>query len=375
VLSTIKQYAKNIIGWKTNRKLVVISVDDYGNVRLASSKARENIDNAGYKAAGFFDKYDTLETREDLEALYEVLSSVKDVHGNNAVMTPFAVPCNIDFEKMASENFGRYHYELLPETYAKLEEIDKLSYEGTWQMWNEGMRKGLMAPQFHGREHLSLKVFEEKLKERDQELLTVLQNRSFTALTSTVSNHIGQTSAFGFWDFKDNYKFKSIIEDGLNAFEKVYGYRSVCFNAPAGSEHRIIYNYLKEGGVKFVDTPLIKKEHQGFGKYKVRFNYTGKTDSSGIKLVVRNVVFEPTEDSKVKCIDLALNQIAAAFRWGKPAIISSHRVNFCGYIDPNNRKIGLTALKELLTKIVQRWPDVEFISAEQLGNIIENGNE
>jgi len=31
---------KNIWGWRTSRKIVVFSVDDYGNVRLDSRQAR-----------------------------------------------------------------------------------------------------------------------------------------------------------------------------------------------------------------------------------------------------------------------------------------------------------------------------------------------
>jgi len=65
-----------------------------------------------------------------------------------------------------------------------------------------------------------------------------------------------------------------------------------------------------------------------------------------------------------------MKQIEAAFLWNKPAIISSHRVNFCGHIDENNRKKGLTSLKQLLDEIVKRWPDVEFMSADELGDTI-----
>ena len=54
---------KNIWGWKTQRKIVVISVDDYGNVRLDSSKARSKMDKEGLKAHTIFDALDTLETR------------------------------------------------------------------------------------------------------------------------------------------------------------------------------------------------------------------------------------------------------------------------------------------------------------------------
>ena len=65
-----------------------------------------------------------------------------------------------------------------------------------------------------------------------------------------------------------------------------------------------------------------------------------------------------------------MQQIEAAFRWNLPANISSHRVNFCGHIDPKNRETGLKALKELLDAIVKRWPEVEFMSSDQLGDLI-----
>src|SRR5690606_4063371 len=144
---------KNICGWKTKRKIIVFSVDDYGNVRLNSKKARENLDKAGLKVSSRFDMYDTLETRNDLEELYKVLSSVKDKKGDSAIFTPYVLPCNINFEAMAIEGNVYYIYESLPETFNKLSLSDPQSYEGAWALWREGIDKGLMKPQFHGREH------------------------------------------------------------------------------------------------------------------------------------------------------------------------------------------------------------------------------
>src|SRR6056297_1142155 len=86
---------KNLLGWRTNRKIVVFAVDDYGNVRLHSKEAREQLDREGYPAQNRFDAFDTLETRGDLEMLYNTLQLVEDKNGRNAVFTPLAVPCNI----------------------------------------------------------------------------------------------------------------------------------------------------------------------------------------------------------------------------------------------------------------------------------------
>ena len=102
---------KNILGWKTKRKIVVFSVDDYGNIRVNSKAARANMDDAGMKIYSRFDLLDTLETKADLAALYKVLDSVKDKNGRAAVFTPFALPCNIDFERMAAENYEQYRYD------------------------------------------------------------------------------------------------------------------------------------------------------------------------------------------------------------------------------------------------------------------------
>lgn len=88
--------------------------------------------------------------------------------------------------------------------------------------------------------------------------------------------------------------------------------------------------------------------------------------STGKVTLVRNVVFEPTDERSIDWGAYTLKQIEAAFRWRQPAIISSHRVNFCGQINPQNRAQGLAALRTLLRKIVERWSEVEFVSIAEL---------
>lgn len=361
---------KNILGWRTKRKIVVFSVDDYGNVRLDSRQARMNMDLAGLKTFSRFDVLDTLETREDLELLFEALSSVKDKNGRFAVFTPFAVPCNIDFERLAEENYQQYHYELLPLTYEKLSGLQPGAYEGAWPLWQEGIEKGLMAPQFHGREHLNLRVFEEKLAQKDLEFMTALKNRSYTSISESEHPQINYSAAFDFWKFEESIKFDIIIKEGLAEFEKIFGYRAIHFTPPGGRDHPIIHKALFEAGIKYIDTPLINSEHQGEGNYRKVLNYTGKRNKLGQIFIVRNAVFEPTAKRSYDWVNFTMNQIEAAYQWNRPAVISSHRVNFCGHIDPKNREEGIRTLKTLLQKIVQRWPDVEFMSTADLCNLI-----
>ena len=86
--------------------------------------------------------------------------------------------------------------------------------------------------------------------------------------------------------------------------------------------------------------------------------------------MVRNVVFEPTQDRGLDWVNFTMKQIERAFRWNRAAIISSHRVNFCGHIDPKNREKGLDSLRKLLHEIVKKWPDVEFMAADELGDYL-----
>ena len=70
-----------------------------------------------------------------------------------------------------------------------------------------------------------------------------------------------------------------------------------------------------------------------------------------------------------------MRRINIAFRWNKPAVICSHRINFMGALDEKNRNDNLLLLKDLLRHIKKTWPDVEFMTSDQLGDLIAGGEE
>jgi hypothetical protein len=358
---------KNLVGWKTKRKIVVFSIDDYGNVRLDSKKARDNMFAKGLKASSRFDLYDTLETEEDLLALYDTLSSVKDKNGNHPVFTAFAVCANINFERMRESGYSEYIYEELPATFQKLK-----GYENVWSLWQEGMQQKLLIPQFHGREHLNVKVLMKNLVSKNEELFISLDNRSYSALNKLDYNITPYVAAFDFNEFNENEQLKLIIEDGLNIFNRVFGFKAKHFN-PCGNHgiSETLEPSLLAGGINYIDTERFKQEHLGNGAFGSRvFNYTGKKNKLGQVYLVRNCVFEPTEKRGVDWVNFCLKQVEASFRWNQAANISSHRVNYCGHIDPQHRKEGLNALGQLVKGIVDRWPDVEFMTSDELGDLI-----
>lgn len=367
---TIFNNVKNLTGWKTSRKLVVFSVDDYGNLRVDSKEARKNLDKQGLKAFDRFDIHDTLETRGDLEMLFETLISVRDINGKNPVFTAYSVPCNINFETMAENDYTEYVYEKLPVTFKKMALRHGEVYDNTWEIWKQGMDQNLIKPQFHGREHFNLKVFKEKLNNRDKEVLESLKNNSYTSISNTGYSSIIFSESFAFWDFNDIKSFPEILSSGLQEFYDVFGYRAEVFTPPAQQFPKELESQLRDYGLISIDKPFIHKRHIGEAKYKYEHNTTKFNKENDLSILVRNVVFEPNLDTQTDWVDYTLKQIEAAFRWNKPANISTHRLNFSGFVSESNRYNSLKSLKKLLFEIKKRWKDVEFISANELAKMI-----
>ena len=358
-------HIKNIGGWSSKRRLVVFAVDDYGNVRLDSAEAGRRIAAAGVPLTHFMDRLDTLETSSDLESLFEVLDRFRDQAGSPPVFTAYTLTANPDFAELRS-GCGDYRFLNLKETFDDASSRQPANYAGTWSLWSEGIARGLIFPQFHGREHYNLEVLRHKLGRKSRDLLINLANDSLVGLTSEDNlPGLHYTRSFA-WNADTDFRLQAeTLKSGLELFEQLFGFRSLTFAPPALTLHPSLHPVLIEEGVRAIDRNRV--ENAG-GRGMTR-NKLGQKTRSNLITLVRNVVFEPTT-SPATAVARALQQIQAAFFWNKPAIISSHRVNFCGQIDESNRKQGLEALQSLIQEILARWPDVKFLTAEELTRLI-----
>ena len=365
----LANHLKNIRGKKIKRKLLAFAVDDYGNIRVANLKAKENLLQKGVKLDNRFDHFDALDTRDDYEMLFDVLSFVKDKNSNPAIFTPYALPCNTDYQRAIESDC--FIPENLDVTYKRLSSHNK-AYEGAFELLLEGIHHKLIKPQFHGREHLNVNLFNALLKDKNPLLLANIENQSLAGIPNHPSYpKVGFNQAFAFWKEEEIELHIEILKDGLERFEQVYGYKSIIFTPPAQQIHADLYAYVGSLGVKGIDKVRATMRHKGEGVYVKERNILGEKGLGNTMSIVRNCVFEPT-DRDIDWVDFTFKQIEAAFFWGKPAIVSSHRVNFCGHIDPVNRKNGLIALKSLLDKVVKKWPDVEFVSVDELVHVMNS---
>lgn len=374
---TLKQkLAKNYInalGWKTNRKLLVIESDDWGAVRMPSKKVYEKLLAANIQVDNsYFDRNDSLESVSDLQNLYEVLSSIMDIHGNPAVITAFSVVANPDFEKIKENEKKSYIYEPVSETYKRHTHTN-----GSLELFKEGSEKRLLYPQFHGREHLHPLRWMEAINSISLKENIAFDNQAFIGAHKPDDIYhypLGYMAAFNWLNVQETEQQKTIIEDGLKIFKQLFGFEPISFVASQSIWGDEINSSLSGRGVKMVVGQQLCPIGQG--KNKLVNNKWGKKNNLGQIYWRRNCTFEPARNQDYDWVNRCMKEIEIAFRWGKPAVINSHRVNYIGSIFPENRDQSLKKLKNLLTEVQKRWPDVEFIDTERLAhNMIADLNK
>ena len=358
----------NIPGWRTKSHILVIESDDWGSIRMPSKKVYDELLSYGLHVnRDPYCCYDNLATVDDLTALYEVLQSVKDKNGRNAVLTANAVVANPVFHKIKESGYTEYYYEPFTETLKR-----NPSHEGVYEMWKQGIDAGVFHPQFHGREHLNVKKWLKVLQSGEEATCLAFEKGTF-GLTSTVAPSIttNYMGAFDSCEPDDLSFYKDSITEGLRMFKELFGYNSESFIATTYTWSPKIEPFLMDNGVKYLQGMIHQRVPVDGGNsftYK-KNNFTGRKSDAGLTYVTRNCFFEPSQltiDSVSDC----LRRIAIAFRWGKPAVIGAHRVNFIGNIVESNRKNNLKALATLLKQVVNKYPDVEFMSTDELGRII-----
>lgn len=363
-------HLKNLPGWRTGRKIVVLESDDWGSIRMPSRSVYKKLLDAGLDLNGGdglrYSLYDSLEASSDLELLYEVLYSARDYYNASAVLTANSVVANPDFERIRVSDFQQYYYEPVSETLKKYK-----GSENTLKLWKEGINNRVFIPQFHGREHLNVSVWMNALRMKDTETLLAFNEGMWAFLPrSSIYTGLEYEAAFQLSVLSKLDEHIEILNDGIELFEKQLGYKAEYFVPPNGRINNKLNSACYRNGIKFRSASNIQQEPIGNGKNRRVLHWLGQKESNGIRYIIRNCVFEPSKPGK-DWVDSCLNDIKAAFRWGKPAIITTHRVNFIGVHDVSNRDNGLRELTRLLRTILKKWPDIEFMVANQLGDLME----
>lgn len=354
----------NMRGWRTSRKIIVIESDDWGTVRMPDIKTRSYLISK-YPAqtwSNTYDKVDNLANADDLSALYEVLLQFTDKNGNHPAITANTIMANPDFNRIKSTNYQQYSYEPFIETLKRYP-----SHLGTFERWKEGINLRVFKPQLHGREHLNVYKW----------LIALQTNRNGIRDAFEKGTWLGMLPDEQRLDIAFDYDNREQLDFAIQAlkeaaalFEQLFGFKSTSYIAPSYTWSDEIEKVLKEIGINTIQSGLVQLLPRAEYPSKKRYHYIGQKNDIGQVYLMRNCHFEPTLSSNTDWVEKCIDDIHRIFRWKKPAIISSHRLNYIGNLEEQNRSRTLDMLKKLLQRITMEYPDVEFMTSDKLGQLI-----
>ena len=155
----------------------------------------------------------------------------------------------------------------------------------------------------------------------------------------------------------------------MRLFKETLGFAPESFIAPNYNWDLAIETALNDNNIAIIQSSRAQQISQLSRQGKtVARHYQGQHNSLGQVYTVRNVQFEPAANPHLDWVGSALSEIGSAFLFKKPAIVSTHRVNYVGHLCADNRSRNLKLLEQLIESVLQRWPDVQFWTTAELGH-------
>jgi len=355
----------NFCSVKSNEKLLVIESDDWGSLRTESQNIRKRLNetSVNYNKDPYI-QYDGLANSEDLQAMFEMFSKIKSEEGLSPLLTANFCMSNPDFDKIRAKNYQEFFFERFDQSILKNKEGSKVL-----KLWTEGISKGLIKPQLHGREHVHALAWLSELRQGNKDLLKAFELSVWGIPYQAIGSQrrVNLQAALDVYNMKGEEDFQvNWIIEASQIFKDYFGFRSKTFIAPAYTWSENVHGILADVGIESLQG--IKLQYDPIGtSYKKRLRFLGETCKlSGLMFYPRNVFFEPSLYPNKDWYSETLVGIKKAFDHKQPAIIGSHRINYIGKLDEKNRTKNLKTLKQILTKVVELYPEVHFISSDAL---------
>lgn len=377
-MSRIKNALKGIVakaGYQTDRHIVVFESDDWGAIRVPNKDSLDQFKEAfPQRKLDHYQSFDGLERLSDVEGLSGVLRRSSELFSlSEPVFTLNFATANPRFDRCSPGDMAHacYEFESIDETYRAYGEGDSvLSYI------NRGREETALHPQLHGREHLNATAWlaaceVDPAVEFARSLRMVGVDDAFYCDIDALNTNNVLVGNEGY------------LRDAVALFDRIFGFAPKSFIPPCYVADRDSERALSCLGVETIQSSPLRNIPKKDGTYSKRISVFGRLGSKGLCRLVRNVQFEPAryyynDEQAEVCITQALNGFKAAFDRNQPAVVCTHRVNFCSRVEEAHCEYSLDALGELLYRLSLMYPDCEFMTSDQLGSLIldlnvENG--
>lgn len=345
-------------------KIVVFESDDWGTYRTFDKKSLTRLAKHFGDENDPFIKYDSLESKEDVERLMGVLSKHSGFDGKTPVFTMNFGFRSPNFKAIIESNYSVFFDKDLKDSYLFANKESALT------SIKKGIKGHLFEPQLHAVHHINVSEWMISLKNNTSHK-TIVDN-----FCLDYSHIIDKNRPFLFMDEMRDIEKNRINQYLLNAneiFKNEFGFYSSsfipCCNVINSEKDCVFAN-------THIDCVQGSPYYFSFDKKRKRyFKHSRKWKNDGVVHLIRNCLFEPSLNSEnIDNVKECLWQIKKAFKHNKPAIICTHRLNYIGSIDYTNQLKNLDLLDILLTEIEKKYPDVIYMSSNELARRIKNGN-
>jgi hypothetical protein len=358
-------------GFYTTGHIVVIESDDWG-IEGITPEQLDAIERKGYDVRHIFTRY-SIETPEDLSALYAVLRRHKDSRGRPAVFTANFVVANPDWDAIEAGRFEAYRYIPLPDRLSDGRDTHDLA-----RAYREGMEAGVFSPQYHGRDHFNVHAWLSKLRSGDEAYRELFKLRLSRPPRAPGADWLGELSSVHV-DLSTRPSRPIPLEaqaqalhEGLAIFERLFGYRPLSTVAPYGFFDETAERLWAEAGIRY-----IQLANSGARRLDATGRVCGPQFRNGERSPFGQVYLARNADLDLPGanVEKTFQAIEWAFFRGQPAVVSIHSVNYQSAIDPERRTSALANLDGLLSSIEGRFPDLVYLTSPELGTLMEGNSQ
>ncbi len=338
--------------------VVAIESDDWGGGYYAGYLTGEE---------AFRQRLDA-EQAEALERLGSVMKRHNDSVGRHPVITGMVVVAQADVPAILADPQRRYHWKPIDESLPLLTAAMRTAEAD-----------GTFAAQYHARDHKNKDRWTRALvaaaaaAEARGEALTPEAVHALwpedEGLRRAMMTEYQREEGGRLVALPDD-EIKAKLGDGLAVFRRLFGRDPVCTVAP-----KYLWDLQTELAWRDVGLKYVHGANWQLGPGRppdAWMRELGTPSASGMLYVPRTVDMGVGVGGGMSGVAEVYDAVRLAFRRGQPAVISTH--SWCyGLLGGKTAGEMAHRLDKLLTRIETDWPDVRYLTSEELGRLAEDG--
>jgi hypothetical protein len=343
-------------GFQVERPLVLLQSDDWGRVGVRDKEGYELLRAAGIRLGEHPYDFYTLETADDVSAIHQLLRRHRDSTGHSACMGLNFVMANLDFEKMARDEFGKIYLRPLTDGLP-----GNWKRPGLFDACRAGIEDGIFFPSLHGLTHFCQTAVEHAIAKNDR------QSQLLRTLWGAETPYIYWRMPWVGYEYHNPEKPQqgflsaerqlTLIQQAADIFKKFFSRPAESACAPGYRGNSDTHSAWSKLGVRVVQS--------GSGS-----PLPPHIDEFEMLNLHRTIDFEPGQ--KDLPVEKYIQLADSCFARGVPAIISVHSINFHSSLK-DFRSTTLQAMDELLTALERKFPNLLYVHDTDVYDIVNRG--